>query len=304
MPEYGPVPAAWNFAFGMVANVSATCVVQPLDLVKTRMQVLAAAGAPVASAAVSPATVVTDIVRKHGVGGLYEGMSAALMRQLTYGTARFGLYATLSDYAAQGASGPLPVATKFACGATAGGLASLIGTPAEVALVRMTADGLRPAAERRNYKHAADALARIVAEEGVGKLWSGVGPTVARAIVINGAQLGSYSQAKETIAERAGLDGIPLHAAASMVAGLVATAASLPVDLTKTKLQNQKMVNGVPEFSGPGAIVADTLKREGPLGLWRGFAPYYFKLAPHTIISFIVLEQCKRLLFESGGGSR
>lgn len=41
-----------------------------------------------------------------------------------------------------------------------------LGTPAEVALIRMTADGRLPLNERRNYKSVFDALFRIYREEG------------------------------------------------------------------------------------------------------------------------------------------
>lgn len=51
-------------------------------------------------------------------------------------------------------------------GAIAGAAGALIGTPAEVALIRMTADGRLPMAERRNYAGVFNALARITTEEG------------------------------------------------------------------------------------------------------------------------------------------
>jgi solute carrier family 25 oxoglutarate transporter 11 len=55
-------------------------------------------------------------------------------------------------------------------GVVSSGLGSFIGTPAGVALVRMTLDGRLPVSERRNYKHIFDALARITREEGILKL--------------------------------------------------------------------------------------------------------------------------------------
>ena len=74
-----------------------------------------------------------------------------------------------------------------------------VGTPAEVALVRMTADGRLPEAEKRNYRSVFDALARISRQEGVFMLWRGAIPTMGRSMVVNAAQLASYSQAKELL---------------------------------------------------------------------------------------------------------
>ena len=71
----------------------------------------------------------------------------------------------------------------------------------------MTSDGRLPEAERRNYRHAFDALFRVAREEGVTALWRGAVPTMGRAVVVNAAQLVSYSQAKQSLmstGERAG----------------------------------------------------------------------------------------------------
>ena len=56
----------------------------------------------------------------------------------------------------------------------------------------MQADSLKPAAERRGYRHVFDALLRISREEGVARLWRGFEPTVARAISMNVGMMASY----------------------------------------------------------------------------------------------------------------
>lgn len=100
----------------------------------------------------------------------------------------------------------------------------------------MTADGRLPAAERRNYKSVIDALVRITREEGLLTLWRGAIPTMGRAMVVNAAQLATYSQAKQVLIDTGFfVDGIFLHFCASMISGLVTTAASMPVDIAKTR---------------------------------------------------------------------
>lgn len=100
----------------------------------------------------------------------------------------------------------------------------------------MTADGRLPAAERRNYKHVGNALVRIVQEEGVITLFRGALPTMGRAMIVNMAQLATYSQAKQTILEKKWMnDNILLHFTASMVSGFVTTCASMPIDIAKTR---------------------------------------------------------------------
>ncbi len=136
-------------------------------------------------------------------------------------------------------------------GVISGGLGSFIGTPAEVALIRMTLDGRLPLAERRNYAHVFDALIRIIREEGVLKLWRGAIPTATRAMIVNAAQMPTYSQAKQAIISTGLMQqGFPLHAVSSLIAALVTTAVSLPVDIVKTRYQNMKVIQGKPEYNG------------------------------------------------------
>lgn len=113
---------------------------------------------------------------------------------------------------------------------------AFVGTPAEVALVRMTSDGRLPPELRRNYTNVFSALMRIAREEGVVTLWRGAVPTMGRAMVVNAAQLASYSQAKEIMLKSGYFkEDILLHFCSSMISGLITTIASMPVDIAKTR---------------------------------------------------------------------
>lgn len=46
----------------------------------------------------------------------------------------------------------------------------------------------------------------------------------------------------------------------------------------------------VPYKSGFDVLVKVT-RQEGVFALWKGFLPYFFRLGPHTVITFILLEQ-------------
>jgi solute carrier family 25 oxoglutarate transporter 11 len=37
------------------------------------------------------------------------------------------------------------------------------------------------------------------------------------------------------------------------------------------------------------------VRQEGVLALWKGFFPYYSRLGPHTVLTFIFLEQLNKL---------
>lgn len=129
---------------------------------------------------------------------MYVGLSAGLFRQASYTTVRMGVFNTLLDRFTVDGKAPGFV-SKALIGVTAGAVGAFFGNPAEISLIRMTADGRLPPAERRGYKHVFDALIRITREEGVLTLWRGCIPTIGRAMVVNAAQLASYSQAKEML---------------------------------------------------------------------------------------------------------
>jgi len=302
-----PLPNYLQFVFGGLAGMGATLLVQPFDVVKTRMQLtqsVQGAQAP------GPLYVLRAIVVQEGASKLYAGLSAGLFRQITYTTTRLGVYGVLLEELthirkAQQASSAhdgesqrqgvaLPFSWKAGAGLTAGTIGALVGTPAEVALIRMMADGRLPPERRRNYRSVFDALIRIVREEGIMTLWRGALPTVGRAALLNMAQLGTYSQAKEMILST-GLvgDHLGTHVLASTCSGFAATCISLPLDNAKTKLQHMRDR----EYAGMLDALLKTSRSEGIPALWRGFMPYFLRLTPHTIGAFVLLEQLKKLYF-------
>lgn len=81
--------------------MSATCVVQPIDMLKVRIQIkgeeislLKAAGKPV-TGSVNPLSVFREILATGGVRGFYKGLDSALTRQVFYTTSRLGIYKTV-----------------------------------------------------------------------------------------------------------------------------------------------------------------------------------------------------------------
>jgi solute carrier family 25 oxoglutarate transporter 11 len=286
MSEPASISLGWNLAFAAVSGSGATVVVQPMDLVKNRMQT---------NKSLTVGKCVSGIIKNDGILKMWTGLGAGILRQCSYTTVRLGVYRKLEEKYK-----PKSFGQKLGLGATAGFIGSLFGNPAEVCLIRMTADGNLPKEEQRGYTSVANALSRIIKEEGVLTLWRGAAPTIARAIVVNAAQLGTYSQAKQSVKANWGMEeGIKLHFTAAMISGLVTTIASMPVDITKTRLQNQKFVDGKPEYRGVADVFTKIIRNEGFFALWKGFFPYYFRLGPHTVLTFIFVEQCRNIYLSS-----
>lgn len=288
--EKKQIPNLMKFVIGGSAGMAATLFVQPLDLVKNRMQ-LSGVGTGKKEYKTS-FHAIQGILKNEGILAMYTGLSAGLLRQATYTTARLGIYTWLFQTFSSSDGTPPTFLVKAALGMASGICGAFVGTPADVALVRMTLDGRLPPDQRRNYSNVFNALIRIAREEGVTSLWRGAIPTMGRAMVVNAAQLASYSQAKQLLLETGYFkENVALHFCSSMISGLITTAASMPVDIVKTRIQNMKTINGKPEYSGAVDVLVKIVRNEGVFALWKGFTPYYARLGPHTVLTFIFMEQ-------------
>lgn len=287
------IPKYARFMMGGGAGMAATCFVQPLDLVKTRMQMSGIGGGAREHKTAFHALV--NIAKKEGPIALYNGLSAGLLRQATYTTTRLGIYTSLLD-TFQKPNENISFLQKCAFGMVAGGTGAFVGTPAELALIRMTSDGRLPKQEQRGYKNVFDALFRVIKEEGVLTLWRGCLPTIIRAIFVNMAQLATYSQVKQYLLSLSYFDdNIICHFSASMVSGLATTWASLPPDIVKTRIQSMKYIDGKPEYKSGVDVLKKVVRNEGVMALWKGFTPCYLRIGPHTVLCFIFLEQFQKI---------
>lgn len=61
-----------------------------------------------------------------------------------------------------------------------------------------------------------------------------------------------------------------------------------PVDVLKTRAMNAKPG----EVKSILKLVKSTAK-EGPLAFFKGYVPAFVRLAPHTILTFVFLEQLR-----------
>lgn len=274
-----------------------TCIVQPIDIIKVRIQVRGEAG----HSNLSPFDVAKELRGQAGIRGFYKGLDSALVRQSTYTTARFGVYLNVTQYMQRNLpEGQKTISFGQKCLASllAGGIGAFVGNPADLALIRLQTDATLPADQRRHYKHVGDAFIRICREEGVTSLWRGVGPTIVRAMALNLGMLGPYDQAKEMLTHVVG----PTKAAnigASIIAGFLAAFLSLPFDNVKTKLQRMKQLpDGTFPYKGMIDCAKKTIVKEGASGFYTGFPTYFVRIAPHSMFALLFSDIFKSLLYK------
>ncbi|CAD7970918.1 unnamed protein product [Amoebophrya sp. A120] len=282
-----------RMCYSAVSGMGAACFCHPFDVLRVQMQVGTVSRSFVGTA--------KHIVAEAGVPGLYNGLSAAFLRQWMYGSGRMGIYSyLLSDYKAK--NGPKSSPTfleKIAFGATSGGIGAFFGTPSEVAIVRMAADSQLPAAERRNYRNIVDCLSQIAKKEGLGSsgLYKGATITVIRAMALASTQLATYSETKvyltQNYPDTFTDGGIATLLTCSLAGSLISNTASMPFDVVKSRIQNMPTPKPgeAPLYAGVVDCATKSVAKDGPLVLWRGFFPAFVKLAPYTVISLSLLEK-------------
>ena len=84
-------------------------------------------------------------------------------------------------------------------------------------------------------------------------------------------------------------EGLHTHILCAFGAGLAAVLVGSPVDVLKTRMMNK--TPGMP--TGALAIIAHTLKHEGPLAFYKGFIANFMRLGNWNVIMFVTLEQIK-----------
>jgi len=283
--------AALPFINGGTAGMVATTVIQPIDMIKVRLQ-LAGEGVKTGPKP-TPLSVTREILAAGKVMDLYTGLSAGLLRQAVYTTARLGFFDTFMKrltVRAKDKGTQIGFSERAAAGLSAGGLAAMIGNPADLALIRMQSDGLKPLAERKNYTSVIHALQSIAKSEGVGALWAGAAPTVVRAMALNFGQLAFFSEAKQRLKDT-NMSSRAQTLSASAIAGFFASFFSLPFDFVKTRLQKQsRRADGTLPYKSMVDCFRKVAADEGILRFYRGFSTYYVRIAPHAMVTLIVAD--------------
>lgn len=285
-----------SLALGGTACGLSAVATHPLDVIKTRMQTAAGGGSGGRGAATAaaararglghtPAFALSGVqsalppppllratawrVIAGGAPALYAGLGAALARAATYSAVRVGGYERARGAVAAHTGLPESAGVvKAAAGAAAGAAGALVGAPFELAKTRMQA------APPGAYRHLGDALLRAAGGPGgLAGLWRGGVPAVARAAVVNAAQLGGWG----------------LEVAAAAVSGVVTTTVSSPADVIKTQMMVQR--GGL----GLAATALGLLRAEGTWGLFRGWTAAYLRLGPQTALALCLYERLRQL---------
>ncbi|KAF5373767.1 hypothetical protein D9758_000853 [Tetrapyrgos nigripes] len=159
---------------GVAASMASSCT-HPLDLTKVRMQTMAV---PQGTKPPNMLSVFRGTVAETGVLSLYTGITASLLRQMSYSLVRLGTYEDFKIRLSQRGTRKPRTYELLAAACLAGALGGIAGNPADILLVRMTSDTVKPLEQRYNYSNAIAGLIRMIRDEGAKALARGLGTNV------------------------------------------------------------------------------------------------------------------------------
>ncbi|KAJ4424519.1 Mitochondrial dicarboxylate transporter [Gnomoniopsis sp. IMI 355080] len=275
----------YPFWFGGSASSFAAMTTHPMDLVKVRLQM---------RSGTMPSSMLGTfqyILKNDGFLGLYAGLSASLLRQITYSTTRFGIYEEVKARLTKRNDGKQPsFPVLVAISSASGFIGGISGNAADITNVRMQGDAMLPPEKRRNYKHALDGMIRMAREEGLMSWFRGVLPNSTRAAVMTASQLASYDTFKKMLLWYTPMtDNLATHFTASFLAGVTAATATAPVDVIKTRVMS---ASG--KSIGIGTLLRELFAKEGAAWMFKGWVPSFLRLGPQTICTFIFLEMHRK----------
>lgn len=246
------------------SNVIAASCSHPIDSIKVAFQLK---GEGVGGVKPTFRAVASELVGQHGfVKGLYAGLFPSLLREATYSSLRLGMYEPAKGLV--GADKPdAPFHLRLAAGLISGSTAAAITNWADVLKIRAQAAKHRASDQGSEIVRTWRTAVSIVKNEGgIPALWQGVGPNVQRAAILTACQVGTYDQTKTTIKQAGWLqEGLALHCAAAVVAGLVCAIATSPVDLAKSRIMNQKQRLAEAAAAGTASSSSTTSSSSSPL---------------------------------------
>lgn len=231
---------------------------------------------------------------EQGFRGLLKGAKPTVVREMTYSSFRMGMYEPIKEFTVSvTGAGQNDAVVKWGSAFLSGGIGSALFNPVDLVKVRFQSQlPTNPVPYRGSVVYA---LYKIFREEGVTNgLYKGCTATVVRAALLTSGQLGSYDVFKNNLLVGKlafKKDDVATHLAASLLASLVATTVCNPPDVIKTRMMNE-YGRGL-SF---GRMVYDILRKEGPSAFMKGWSASYCRIGPHTVISFLLIEQIRTVI--------
>ncbi|XP_017020009.1 solute carrier family 25 member 35 [Drosophila kikkawai] len=291
--------ATSDFVLGGVAAMGAGVFTNPVEVIKTRIQLqgeLAARGSH-AQPYKSVFQAFVTVAKNDGILGLQKGLAPALCFQFVINSFRLSIYTHAVEKGwVHNSRGEISFARGMFWGALGGVVGSYCASPFFLIKTQLQAQAAKQIAVGYQHPHTSmsDAIRQIYRKNGVFGLWRGSMANVGRATTASAVQIATFGQAKSLLKE----SGVITHPTclsfcSGLAAGSFVSVAITPLDVITTRLYNQ----GVDAhgrglyYNGWLDCVLKILRSEGVHGLYKGFWPIYLRSAPYSTLVLLFFDE-------------
>ncbi|XP_046360537.1 mitoferrin-2-like [Haliotis cracherodii] len=280
---YESLPASSTMVTHMVAGAAAGvmehCVMYPVDCVKTRMQSIV----PDPNANYrSLADGFVKILRYEGIKNTMRGISAMVVGAGPAHAMYFACYEKIKSELSNGKQGNHLANGAAGCVATV--LHDAVMNPAEVVKQRMQVYG-------SPYRTCFDCAKTVAQEEGFRAFYRSFTTQLTMNIPFQCLHFMTYEFMQDCLNQQRHYDPRS-HVISGALAGAVAAAATMPLDVCKTLLNTQEQCarTKISYVNGMAAAFRTVYEFQGITGYFRGIQPRVIYQMPSTAISWSVYE--------------
>ncbi|XP_078180606.1 calcium-dependent mitochondrial ATP-magnesium/phosphate carrier protein 1-like [Carex rostrata] len=261
---------------GGLACALSTSVMHPIDTMKTRVQ---------ASTLSFPELI--SKLPEIGVQGLYRGSIPAILGQFSSHGLRTGIFEA-SRLLLVNIAPNLP---EIQVQSMASFASTILGTA-----VRIPCEVLKQRLQAGLYDNVGQAIVGTWGKDGMRGFFRGTGATLCREVPFYVAGMCLYAEAKKGVQHvlRRELEPWETVAVGALSGGLAAVVTT-PFDVMKTRMMTAPQ--GIP--ISMQMIAFSILRKEGPLGLFKGAVPRFFWIAPLGAMNFAGYELAKKAMDKS-----
>ncbi|KAK3115276.1 Fe(2+) transporter [Teratosphaeriaceae sp. CCFEE 6253] len=279
---------------GAFAGIAEHSVMYPIDLLKTRMQVVNPTPAAIYSGL---GNAIATISRVEGYMSLWRGLSSVVVGAGPAHAVYFATYEAVKQAMGGNASGHHPLAAGkslyHALSATSGACATIASdafmNPFDVIKQRMQLHG-------STYRTISECARMTFRNEGLRAFYVSYPTTLTMTVPFTALQFTAYESLTKAMQDRRKTGYDPLtHCTAGGLAGGIAAAATTPLDVVKTLLQTRGLSNDREIRQAKGLVSAASIiwRREGSKGFFRGMKARVVTAAPSTAICWSAYEVAK-----------
>ena len=267
---------------GAIGMSTASAVLNPLDVVKVRMQQSGSTYTGLSDCA-------KRSVKASGVikGLVLPGLTATIMRDVLNGAFRVGLYKEIERWLFPADTAYPFLVRKLVTGVIVGGIGAGLWSHTDLVKTRMQTQSVATPAYRSTL-HAYSALVRT---SGLRGLYQGVGTNMFRASIITTVHVGSYEYLKTMVSPIVGEGGVA-WLLCGFGSALITTTAFAPVDLIRTRVMLDTS-----HHSRPLTVARTVVRADGIRGLFRGWLPSFYRFGPHFTLSWPLIELSRKHIF-------